>query len=127
MKQLFNADITNDNNFRCFMYKANLLENTEAGEVNGVPKNGTTASTLKNLRNFWRSLKMPLINFKVVIKLYWTKYLVLSSAGVDNVNENDVVDNNIVFTIKDTKLYFFVVTLLARDNKDYQKLFGKYS
>ena len=49
------------------------------------------------------------------------------SAGVDNVNENDVVDNNIVFTIKDTKLYFFVVTLLARDNKDYQKLFGKYS
>ena len=65
----FNADITNDNNFKCFMYKANLLENTEAGEVNGVPKYGTTASTLKNLRNFWRSLKMPLINFKVVIKL----------------------------------------------------------
>ena len=65
----FNADITNDNNFKCFMYKANLLENTEAGEVNGAPKNGTTASTLKNLRNFWRSLKMPLINFKVVIKL----------------------------------------------------------
>ena len=51
----------------------------------------------------------------------------MSSAGVDNVNENDVVDNNIVFTIKDTKLYFFAVTLLARDNKDYQKLFGKYS
>ena len=40
----FNADIANDNNFKCFMYKASLLEDTEAGKVNGVPKNVTTAS-----------------------------------------------------------------------------------
>ena len=47
----------------------------------------------------------------------------MSSAGVGNVNDN--VDNNIVFTIKDTKLYFSVVNLLARDNKNYQNLFCK--
>ena len=29
----FNADITNDNNFKCFMYKAKLLGNTIAHPV----------------------------------------------------------------------------------------------
>ena len=58
---------------------------------------------------------MPLINYKVYLKLKWTKYCVLSLVG----NENDINNNanNIIFTIKDTKLYVSVVTLQARDKK----------
>ena len=54
---------------------------------------------------------MPLINCKVELKLKWTKYCVLSAAGADNTNANP---NNIIFTIKDTKLYVPVVTLSPR-------------
>ena len=60
---------------------------------------------LKHLSNFWISLEMPLINCKVELKLKWTKYCVLSAAGAD-VNGND--NDNIIFTIKDTKLYLFL-------------------
>ena len=56
------------------------------------------------LSNFWRLLEIPLINCKVELKLRWTKYCVLSVAGIDNVNSNDE-DNNNIFTVKDTKLY----------------------
>ena len=54
---------------------------------------------------------------KLELRLKWTKYCALSAAGVDNVNGNDS-DNNITFTIKDTKLYVPVVTLSRRDNQN---------
>ena len=37
------------------------------------------------------------------LKLRWTKHCVLPVAGTNNANGND--DDNIIFTIKDTKLY----------------------
>ena len=52
----------------------------------------------------------------------WTKYWVLSAAGKENTN-GDL--NNIIFTIKDTKLYFPVVTLSAKTIKDYQNFPAK--
>ena len=52
---------------------------------------------------------MPLINCKVELKLQWTKHCVLSVTGTDNVNGNNG-DNNIIFTIKVTKLYVPIVT-----------------
>ena len=61
---------------------------------------------------------MPLINCKVELKLKWTKYCVLSAAGADNTNANP---NNIIFTIKDTKLYIPVVTLSPRSNQKLSK------
>ena len=48
----------------------------------------------------------------------------MSAAGVDNVNGN-YNDNNIIFTIKDAKLYVPVVTLLPRDNQKLSKLLSK--
>ena len=63
---------------------------------------------------------MQLINCKVESKLKWTKYCVLSWAGADNANNID--PNNIISTIKDTKLYVLVVTLSARDNQKPSKL-----
>ena len=68
---------------------------------------------------------MPLINCKVKLKLKWTKYRVLSAAGADNVINNNANGNNIIFTIKDTKLYVPVVTLSAIDNQKLSKLFSK--
>ena len=47
------------------------------------------------------------------------KYCVLFAAGADNANANF---NNIIFTIKDTKLYLPVVTLSARENQKLSKL-----
>ena len=79
---------------------------------------------LKYLSNFWRSLEIPLINCKVEVKLRWTKYCVLSLAGTDNPIDNDI-NNNIIFTIQDTKLYVSVVTVIARDDKKLSKLLSK--
>ena len=43
--------------------------------------------------------------------------------GIDNVTGNN--DDDIIFTIKDTKLYVSVSTLSARDNKKLSKLLRK--
>ena len=65
---------------------------------------------------------MLLINCKIELKLKWTKYCILSGAGNDNTNANP---NNIIFTIKDTKLYVLVVTLSAKDNQKLSKVLRK--
>ena len=49
----------------------------------------------------------------IALKLKWTKYCVLSTAGADNVNNRYP---NSIFTIKETELYIAVVTLSAKDN-----------
>ena len=66
---------------------------------------------------------MPLINCKVELKLKWTEYFVLFAVVNDNINDTD--SDNIAFTIKDTKRYVPVVTLLAKDNQKLSKLFSK--
>ena len=65
---------------------------------------------------------MPLINFKVELKRKKTNHCVLSAAGADNVDANS---DNIIFTIKDTKWYFPVVTLSAKENQKLSKLLRK--
>ena len=70
--------------------------------ANGILENATIAVSLRYLRNFWRSLEMPLINCKVELKLKWKKYCALFAAGNDSRNDNL---DNIIFTIKGTKLY----------------------
>ena len=47
----------------------------------------------------------------------------MSVDGIDNVNGNN--DDDIIFTIKDTKLHVSVSTLSARDNKKLSKLLRK--
>ena len=48
-----------------------------------------------------------------------TNHCVLSGAGADN-GDGNANDNIITFTIRDTKLYVLVVTLSAREVKNYQ-------
>ena len=60
--------MTNDDNAPSFKYKASLIGDRENnGRKNGVK----IAVPLKYLRNFWRSLEMPLINCKVELSLKW--------------------------------------------------------
>ena len=47
----------------------------------------------------------------------------MSAAGNDNVD--NIVSNNVIFTIKDTKLYVPVITLPARDNQKLSKPLSK--
>ena len=77
---------------------------------------------LKFLSNFWRSLKMTLINWKVELTFKSTKCSVLSAAGTDNANANS---NNIMLTIKDMKFYVPVVNLSAKYNKKLSNLLSK--
>ena len=96
----FNAVIVNTNNFKSFIFKSKSLENTEADVA--FRENATTAVPLKYLSTFWRSIEILLANCKVDLKLKLTMYYVLSVAG--NYNHNDR-DDEIISTIKDTKLY----------------------
>ena len=71
-----------------------------------VDRNGVKiAVPLKYLRNFSRSLEMPLINCKVELSLRWYENCILSSAGPAA-----------TFERTDTKLYVQVVTLKTEDN-----------
>ena len=83
----FHANIAN-NNFKSFEYKAKLLGNTEADGANEILRISAIAVLLKYLSNFWTSLKMPLINCKMELKLKHTKYCVLSATGANNTDAN---------------------------------------
>ena len=85
---------------------------------------------LKYLRNFWRTLDIPLINFEVSLTLTWSENCVITSketreADADADPAVDEIDNptNATFKIKDTKPYVPVVTLSAEnDNKLLEQL-----
>ena len=56
------------------------------------------------------------------MKLKWKKCCVLSTAGVDI---DDGRPNNIISTVKDKKFYDLVVTLTAREIRNYQNILAK--
>ena len=66
---------------------------------------------------------MPLINCKLELKLRWARFCVFSVAGTDKANGSN--DDNIIFTIKDTKLHISVAA--ARDSQTLSKLLSKGS
>ena len=121
----FDADIEDNDDFKSFKYKTKLVGKTEVDYANGTSKNAAIAVPLKYLSNFWRSLEMSFINSRVELKLKWTKYCVLSVAGSENNINEDANANNIIFAIKDTKLYVPVVTWSAKDNQELPKRLSK--
>ena len=64
--------------------------------------------SLKYLRNFWRTLEMPLINCEVELILTWSAGCVIIYT--------EVADQVPTFTITETNLYVPVVTLSTQDN-----------
>ena len=89
-------------------------------EVQRAPNNNNGPS--KNLRTFWRSFEILMINCKVDLKLKWKQYFFLAPAGNNNTNDNG---DNIILNIKDIKLYVPVVTLSAKGNQKLSKLLSK--
>ena len=66
------------------------------------------------MRNFWRSLEIPLINDKVELSLTWYENCILSSA-----------ETAATFAITDTKLYVPIVTLKIEVNAKLPKLLNE--
>ena len=101
-----NADLTIDNS-QSFKYKSALLGTTAnvVNNTNSSVKNTKTVVPLKYLSNFWRSLEMPLINWKIQLDLNWIEGCILSSSG-----------DSERFEITDAKLNFPIVTLSTKDN-----------
>ena len=98
-----NANVTNNDNAPSFKYKVGLIGDTK----NNGTKNGVKiAVPLKYLSNFWRSLKVPLINSKVELSLKWIKNCLLTTAANAS---------NATLKITDAKLYVPVVTLSTED------------
>ena len=90
-----NVNLTADNSTSS-KYKVNLLGNIAAADPDNARVgrlNVKIVVPLKYLSNFFRSLEMPLINWKVKLNLTWKKECVLSAAADDA-----------VFIINDTKI-----------------------
>ena len=113
-----------NNAFKSFKYKTKLVQETVAQLApynnNGIIDNATICEPLKHLRNFLGSLQIPLINFKAELKIKWKKHCVLAAAGVDNISANDII-----FAIKETKLYVLVIASSAKDNQKLSKRLSK--
>ena len=77
---------------------------------------------LQDLRNFWRTLHIPLINCEVSLTLTWSKNCVFRSQvkreAVDGGNSIARINNpeEATFKITGTKLYVPVVTLSTQDD-----------
>ena len=95
-----NADLT-DTNSDSFKYQAALVGKT-ANNTNSSVKNKKISVPLKYLSNFWRSLKMPLINCKIHLEL-------------------NRIEDFAKFKIKDAKLRISIVTLSTKDNVNLTK------
>ena len=104
-----NPDNVSTANSTFFKYKSNLFKPLAAAD-NGVFKNVKIAVPLKYLSNFWKSLEMLLINYKIHLELNWTKDCVMSTIA------------DTTFKITNTKLYVPIVTLSSKDNVKLVKL-----
>ena len=69
----FDAAIGNKSNFKAFENKTKILEDPAADDKNAILKNAIIVVPFKYRSNFWRSLEIPLINFKIELKLRWTR------------------------------------------------------
>ena len=100
------------NNSQSFRDKTALLEKTanDVNNTNSSVKDAKKVAPLKYLSNFWRSLEMPLISYKIYLELNWIEAYIFSSAG-----------DSAKFQITDTKLYVPIVTLSTKDSANLTK------
>ena len=107
-----NANVTNDGNAPSFKYKTSLIANTNA---DGTKKGVKIAVPRKYLSDFWRLLKMPLINCKVELLLKWIENCVLTAAEI-GANADATGTDSATLEVTDAELYVPVVILSAEDN-----------
>ena len=102
--------MSNDNNSPSFKYKASIIGNTENNRIKTGVK---IAVPLKYLSNFWRSIEMPLINYRIELSLNWIEKYLLTTANIA------------IFKITDAKIYVQIVNLSAEDNVKLLKLLSQ--
>ena len=105
MTDVGNLDNVATDDSSSFKYKSSLLGESTADTANRKFKDVKVVVPLKYLTNFFRSLKIPLINCKIHLELSWNKDCVMST-----------IDGATTFQIKNTKLYVPIVTLSTKDN-----------
>ena len=96
--------ISDDNTTDSFKFKAKITGKTG----NDGTKDVEIMVPLKYLRNFWRTLEMPLINCEVNLILTWSSTCVLIATAIQN--------QAATFEVTDTKLFVPVVTLSTQEN-----------
>ena len=102
-------NVTTDDSLS-FKYKSSLLGESTADGANRKFKDVKIVVPLKYLSNFFRSLEMPLINYKIHLELSWKNNCVMSSIAGDT-----------TFKTISTKLYVPIVTLSTKDNVNLTK------
>ena len=103
-----NANVAN--NTTNLVYKSKLIKVNNVNNVNNVQ----LVVSLKYVRNFFRSLELPLVNCKIDLELTWHKDCIISSAHA-------AAGQVVSFMITDTKLYVPIVTLSTKDNTNLTK------
>ena len=93
-----------NNNSISFEFKQQITRKTGSGDTKDVE----IMVPLKCLVNVWRTLEMSLINYKISLRLKWSKDCILVAGTAAN--------QNLIFKIIDTKLYVPVVALSTQDN-----------
>ena len=97
-------------NSESFKYKTSIAGKTP--EDNNLLTNARLVIPLKYLSNFWRSLKIRLINCEVELIITWPRNYVLADMTVDAAADPAVVSpSGAKFEITHTKLYVPVVAL----------------
>ena len=108
-------------NSTSFKYKAHLLGKADDADGNDRSlKNTKIVVPLKYLSNFFRSLEVPLIYWKIHLELNWNNNCVMYGANTyadgDNANDRETT-----FQITSTKFYVPIVTLSTKDNVNLTK------
>ena len=102
-------------------YKTGVVGKTP--EDNDLLTNAKVVILLKHLSNFWRALKITLINCEVKLILTWFKICFLADMAVNaDADPAIVAPSGATLKIIDTKLYVPVVTL---SKENYIKLLEK--
>ena len=105
------TDFNEANTTDSFNFKAKITGHTATDNNNSNiagKVNVEIMVPLKYFSNFWRTLETPLINCEVDLILDWSENCVIISANVAN--------QVLTFTIRETNLYFPVVTLSIQEN-----------
>ena len=105
-------------NSEYFKYKKSIVGKTP--EDNDSLTKAEVVIPLKYLRNFWRSLNIPLIHCEVELNLTWSKNCVLTDMTTKDAEDDDsaiVAPSGAKYEIADTKLYVPVVTLSKENDR----------
>ena len=103
-----------------FKYKKSIIGKTPS---DGNTKEVEFTVPLRYLRNFWRTLDMPLINCEVNLVLTWSRNCLITKETTEDVDPNvnpPITEirapTGATFTITDTILYLTVVTFSTKDD-----------